>query len=48
MITEINEFSCPSGYISRGRDTVERGYEEKKRKQMKLATNLKQLRQKEV
>ena len=31
-VTEILEFSCPYGYLSRGRNTLERVYEEKKRK----------------
>jgi phosphatidylserine/phosphatidylglycerophosphate/cardiolipin synthase-like enzyme len=47
-IIEIIEFSCPYGYISRGRDTLERAYDEKKRKYMELALNLKRLRREEV
>jgi hypothetical protein len=47
-IIEIIEFSCPYGYISRGRDALERAYDEKKRKYMELALNLKRLRREEV
>jgi hypothetical protein len=47
-IIEIIGFSCPYGHISRGRDTLERAYEEKKRKYMELALNLKRLRRAEV
>jgi hypothetical protein len=44
QVTEIIEFSCPYGYISQGRNTLERVYEEKKRKYTELARNLKRLR----
>jgi hypothetical protein len=47
-ILEIIEFSCPYGYKSRGKDTLEKVYEEKKRKYMELARNLKRLTEKEV
>jgi hypothetical protein len=47
-IVEIIEFSCPYGYISRGRNTLERVYEEKKKKYERLARTLKQLRQEQV
>jgi hypothetical protein len=45
---EIVEFSCPYGYVSRGRKTLERVYEEKKEKYLDLAMNLKRLRREEV
>jgi hypothetical protein len=47
-IIEMIEFSCPFGYIPRGRDTLKRVYEEKKRKYQRLAMNLKQYRRSEV
>jgi hypothetical protein len=47
-IIEMIEFSCPYGYISRGRDTLKRVYEKKKRKCLRLAMNLKQHRRSEV
>ena len=47
-VIEILEFSCPYGYVSRGRNTLERVYEEKKRKYTELARNLKRLRREEV
>jgi hypothetical protein len=47
-VTEIIEFSCPYGYISRGRSTLERVYQEKKRKYTELARTLKRLRKGEV
>jgi hypothetical protein len=47
-VIEIIEFSCPYGRTSHGQNTLERVYEEKKRKYMTLARTLKQLRQCEV
>jgi hypothetical protein len=41
---EILEFSCPYGYVSHGRNTLERVYEEKRNKYMELARNLKKIR----
>jgi hypothetical protein len=35
-VMEILGFSCPYGYISHGRDSLERTYEEKKRKYAEL------------
>jgi hypothetical protein len=45
---EILEFSCPYGYVSHGRNTLEKEYEEKKRKYTELARNLKRLGREEV
>jgi hypothetical protein len=47
-VTEIIEFSCPYGYISNGKNTLEKVYEEKKRKYTELARSLKRLRRGEV
>jgi hypothetical protein len=47
-MTEIVEFSCPYGYVSYGRNTLERVYEEKKRKYAELARALQRERQEEV
>jgi hypothetical protein len=47
QILEIIEFSCPYGYISRGRNTLQRTYDEKKRKYAALAQELKRLRREE-
>jgi hypothetical protein len=40
-ITEMIEFSCPYSRTSQGRNRLERVYEEKKRKYMRLAGTLK-------
>jgi hypothetical protein len=45
---EIIEFSCPYGYVSHGRNSLERVYEEKKRKYEELAGELRRLRREEV
>jgi hypothetical protein len=42
-VTEIIEFLCPPGYISRERNALERVYEEKKRKYLRLAMSFKRL-----
>jgi hypothetical protein len=47
-IIEILEFSCPYGYISHGRNTLEKVYEEKKAKYEALARELRTRRQEEV
>jgi hypothetical protein len=47
-VTEIIEFSCPYGYISNGKNTLEKVYEEKKRKYTELARSLKRHRRGEV
>jgi cystathionine beta-lyase family protein involved in aluminum resistance len=43
-VMEILEFSCPYGYTSYGRDSLERVYQEKKRKHAELARELKNIR----
>jgi hypothetical protein len=48
QVTEILEFSCPYGYISRGLNTLERVYEQKRRKYAELAQELKRLRNEQV
>jgi hypothetical protein len=45
---EIIEFSCPYGYISHGRDSLIKVYEEKKRKYAELANGLKRATGKQV
>jgi hypothetical protein len=45
---EIVEFSCPYGYISHGRDSLIKVYEEKKRKYAELANALKRVTGKQV
>jgi hypothetical protein len=47
-MTEIIEFSCPYGYISRRRDSLKHVYEEKKRKYAELAKELKKQRGEDV
>jgi hypothetical protein len=45
---EILEFSCPYGYISHGRNSLERVYEQKKQKYAELANELRRLRNEEI
>jgi hypothetical protein len=45
---EIVEFSCPYGYISHGRDSLRKVYEEKKRKDAELANALKRVTGKQI
>jgi hypothetical protein len=47
-VIEILEFSCPYGHISHGRDSLERVYEEKKRKYADLARTMARLCGKQV
>jgi hypothetical protein len=47
-VTEIIEFSCPYGYISRGKNTLEQVYKQKKRKYIELARTLMKLRRGKV
>jgi hypothetical protein len=48
QVVEIVEFTCPYGYMSRGRMTLERAYEQKRHKYEALARNIRRVTQKRV
>jgi uncharacterized C2H2 Zn-finger protein len=48
QVVEIIEFTCPYGYMSRGRMTLERAYEQKRHKYEALAREIRRVTQKRV